>query len=187
MTARLSSRRASAQRGVALVVVLVLLLVATLLALASLRGTLLQARMGTSVVDRSLSFQAAEAALREGERIAAGRPEPAAGSGCVAGLCSKPDPDEPDDNERWLADGFWDDDSGKWREATVEVGDQTAKPRFIVELLDTGLPATGECTTSIDLSPDAGCFGTVNHYRMTAYFHAVGRADVMLQSVFAAP
>jgi type IV pilus assembly protein PilX len=175
------------QRGIALVVVLVLLLVATLLALAGLRDTLLQERMGAGVMDRCLSFQAAEAALREGERIAAGRPEPAAGSGCVAGLCSKPDPDDPADNQRWLADGFWDDDSGKWREATVEVGEETAKPRFIVELLDTGLPATGECTTSIDLSPDAGCFGTVNHYRVTAYVHAEGRADVMLQSVYAAP
>lgn len=179
--------RPAPQRGIALVVVLVLLLVATLLALAGLRNTLLQERMGAGVVDRALAFQAAEAALREGERIAAGRPTPAAGSGCVAGLCSKPDRDDPDDNQRWLADGFWDDDSGKWREATVEIGDQTAKPRFIVELLDTGLPATGDCTTSIDLSPDAGCFGTVNHYRITAYSHADGRADVMLQSVYAAP
>ncbi len=175
------------QRGIALVVVLVLLLVATLLALAGLRNTLLQERMGAGVVDRSLSFQAAEAALREGERIAAGRPTPAAGSGCVAGLCSKPDPDDPADNQRWLATGSWDDGSGKWREAAVEVGDQTAKPRCILELIDTGLPATGECTTSIDLSPDAGCFGTVNHYRITAYSHADGRADVMLQSVYAAP
>jgi hypothetical protein len=69
----------------------------------------------------------------------------------------------------------------------VEVGGQTATPRFIVELLDTGLPATGDCTTSIDVSPDAACFGTVNHYRVTAYSHAEGRADVMLQSIYVAP
>lgn len=175
------------QQGVVLVVVLVLLLVATLLALANLRNMLLEERMGAAVLDRSLAFQAAEAALREGERVAAGRPMPAAGSGCAAGLCSKPDPDEPDDNARWDAAGFWADGSGKWREATVKVGDQTVKPRFIVELLDAGLPATGECTTSIDVSPDATCFGTVNHYRITAYSHAEGRADVMLQSIYVAP
>lgn len=186
MRRKLPSRRPR-QQGIALAVVLILLLVATLLALAGLRNTLLEERMGASVLDRSLAFQAAEAALREGERLAAGRPAPAAGSGCVAGLCSKPDPDVAADNQRWAADGFWDDDSGTWREATVQVGSQTAKPRFIVELLDTGLPATGECTTSIDLSPDAGCFGTVNHYRITAYSHADGRADVMLQSIYAAP
>lgn len=184
---RVIPSRHSRQQGVALVVVLILLLVATLLALANVRNTLLEERMGASVLDRSLAFQGAEAALREGERVAAGRPMPAAGSGCVAGLCSKPDPDEPNDNERWLAAGFWDDGSGKWREATVEVGSQTATPRFIVELLDTGLPATGDCTTSIDVSPDAACFGTVNHYRITAYSHAEGRADVMLQSIYVAP
>jgi type IV pilus assembly protein PilX len=175
------------QQGVVLVVVLILLLVATLLALAGVRNTLLEERMSASVLDRSLAFQATEAALREGERVAAGRPLPAAGSGCVAGLCSKPDPDLPADNARWTADGFWADGSGKWREATVEVGGVTATPRFIVELLDTGLPATGDCTTSIDVSPDAACFGTVNHYRITAYSHADGRADVMLQSIYVAP
>jgi type IV pilus assembly protein PilX len=155
------------QEGVALAVVLILLLVLTLLALASLRTAVLQQRMSTSVADRGLAFQAVEAALREGEEIAATRPEPVAGSGCVSGLCSQPDPTKTDDNARWLADDFWDDGSGKWREAAATV-EGTAKPRFIVELLDTGLPATGDCTTSLDVSPDAGCFGTVNHYRITA-------------------
>lgn len=175
------------QRGVALVVVLVLLLVVTLLALASLRNALLEERMSASVLDRSLAFQAVEAALREGEALAATRPMPAAGSGCVAGLCSKPDPDVPGDNARWLATGFWADGSGTWREATVDLGAVTTKPRFVVELLDSGLPSSGECTTSIDVSPDASCFGTVNHYRITAYSQAEGRADVMIQSIYAVP
>ena len=175
------------EQGVALVVVMVLLVVVTLLALASLRNAILEERMSAAVYDRSLAFQAVEAALREGEALAAARPEPVAGSACVAGLCGKPDPDVASDNARWLADGFWDDASGTWRAATVEVGGITASPRFIVELLDDGLPASGECTTSIDVSPDAACSGTVNHYRITAYSHAEGRADVMLQSIYAVP
>lgn len=175
------------QRGVALVVVLLLLLVVTLLALASLRNTLLEERMSASVLDRSLAFQAAEAALREGEALAATRPEPAAGSGCSAGLCSEPDPANPADNARWQAAGFWADASGTWREATVEVAGTTAQPRFIVELLDTGLPASGECTTSIDMSPDAACSGSVSRYRITATSGAEGRADVMLQSIYVVP
>lgn len=175
------------ERGVALVVVLVLLVVVTLLALASLRNAILEERMSAAVHDRSLAFQAVEAALREGESVAAARPEPVAGSACVNGLCGKPDPDVPGDNARWEAAGFWDDASGTWREATVEIGGMTARPRFIVELLDTGLPSSGECTTSLDVSPDAGCSGTINHYRITAYSHADGRADVMLQSIYAVP
>lgn len=184
----MSRRRApGTQRGVALVVVLLLLLVVTLLALASLRNTLLEERMSASVMDRSLAFQAAEAALREGEALAATRPEPAAGSGCSAGLCSEPDPAVAGDNARWLAPGFWADGSGKWREATVDVGGTTVRPRFIVELLDTGLPATGECTTSIDMSPDAACSGSINRYRITATSGAEGRADVMLQTIYVVP
>ena len=81
---RARSLRPVRERGVALVVVLILLLVVTLLALASLRNALLAERMSASVLDRSLAFQAVEAALREGEAYAATRPVPTT-SGCVSG------------------------------------------------------------------------------------------------------
>src|SRR3546814_3712859 len=55
------------QRGASLIVVLILLLVVTLLGLAALRTTILQERMSANLFDRSLSFQAAETALREGQ------------------------------------------------------------------------------------------------------------------------
>jgi type IV pilus assembly protein PilX len=59
--------RARAQRGVALVVALILLVVALLIGLASARGTLLQERMSSNMYDRSLAFQRAEAGLRAAE------------------------------------------------------------------------------------------------------------------------
>jgi type IV pilus assembly protein PilX len=55
------------QRGAALIIVLLLLLVMTLLGLSSLRSTLLEERMTGAMFDRSLAFQVAESALREGE------------------------------------------------------------------------------------------------------------------------
>jgi type IV pilus assembly protein PilX len=55
------------QRGAALVVALILLVVATLIGLASSRDTVLQERMSSNSYDRSLAFQRAEAALRFGE------------------------------------------------------------------------------------------------------------------------
>ena len=68
MIARTHSIRAFArQKGAALTIVLILLLVVTLLGLASTRSSLLQERMSTSMYDRALAFQTAEAALREGE------------------------------------------------------------------------------------------------------------------------
>jgi type IV pilus assembly protein PilX len=55
------------QRGVALVVALVLLVVATLIGLAASRSTMLQERMSGNSFDRSLAFQRSESALRAAE------------------------------------------------------------------------------------------------------------------------
>lgn len=55
------------QRGVALVVALILLVVATLIGLAASRGTALQERMSANSYDRALAFQRSEAALRAAE------------------------------------------------------------------------------------------------------------------------
>ncbi len=55
------------QRGVALVVALVLLVVVTLVGLAAIRGTTMQQQMTSNFYDREIGFQAAEAGLRDGE------------------------------------------------------------------------------------------------------------------------
>lgn len=60
-------RSQKAQRGVALVVALILLVVATLIGLAASRGTMLQERMSSNTYDRSLAFQRSESALRAAE------------------------------------------------------------------------------------------------------------------------
>lgn len=54
----------AAQRGVALVVALVLLVIITLVGLAAVRGTILQQHMAANLFDRQVAFQSAEAALR---------------------------------------------------------------------------------------------------------------------------
>lgn len=63
--------RAHGQRGVSLVIILILLLIMTLLGLISLRATMMDERLSSNIYDRSLSFQAAERALREGETLVA--------------------------------------------------------------------------------------------------------------------
>ena len=55
------------ERGVALVVSLILLMLASLIGLASVRGTNLQERMSANMYDRSLAFQRAESTLRAAE------------------------------------------------------------------------------------------------------------------------
>lgn len=182
-----------AQEGIALAVVLVLLVVVTLLALAAMRGTLLQERMSSNVIDRGKGFQAAEAALRQGEgqaaenpRLKAGFPTAGCGTGEWQGYCAQPDPTDTSatgDNARW-DDANWEANS---RPSTVEVGSAGTAPRYMVELLQTGLPATGSCTTDLDVSPDASCTGDETIYRITARSAADGRADVTLQSTYVVP
>lgn len=166
------------QRGATLMVVLLLLLVMTLLALASLRGTLLGERMGANQFDRSLSFQAAEAALRAGEALAATRPVLPA-SGCAAGLCAKPDPAAA---EVWKSSPAW---AGA-PSITVTSGELSVQPQYIVELLADNVPPRGSCTTTGDLS-ETTCTGSERRYRITARSQAAGRAEVLLQSIYAVP
>lgn len=58
---------AARQKGATLLIALVMLIVMTLLGLASIRSTSMQERMGANLYDRSLAFQAVESALREAE------------------------------------------------------------------------------------------------------------------------
>lgn len=55
------------QRGAILVIALIMLLLLTIIGLASMRGTSLQESMSGNLRDSNISLQAAEAALRKGE------------------------------------------------------------------------------------------------------------------------
>src|SRR5690606_3767551 len=65
----LCSQHLGRERGAVLIVALVLLLVMTILGVSSLSSTTLQERMAGNLRDSNLAFQAAEAALREGEEF----------------------------------------------------------------------------------------------------------------------
>jgi len=60
------------QRGAVLLVGLIMLLLLTIIGMASIRGTDLQERMAGNMRDRSLAFEAAETALRRGEDTVSG-------------------------------------------------------------------------------------------------------------------
>lgn len=157
------------QRGASLIVVLLLLLIMTLLGLGVLRGVLLEERMSANMLDRGLGFQAAEAALREGEALAATEPT-VPGSGCNGdGVCATP---AAGDTDRWLDDGF----TG-WREAQAELGDLAVTPKFIIEYMGEAPTWTG-CDRKIPV--DDLCMRP--RYRITAISADADRAQVLLQT-----
>src|SRR3546814_1880084 len=77
------------QQGAALLVVMMVLLILTLLGIASLRGGIMQERMAANIATRSMSFQVAEAGLRQAELIARDGTVTFPSSGCSAGRCAK--------------------------------------------------------------------------------------------------
>ena len=165
----------SRQRGVSLIVSLVLLVIVTLLALGSLRGVLLQTRMSGTTTDRSLAFAAAEAALRDAERRAA---LASSGSfpvvGCTSGYCATP---AATDVPRWLDDSF----TG-WQSSTVAAPTDAGAPKVFVE--DMGdAPNWAGCENEIPRQTNC----STRRYRISAGSTADGRATVLVQSQFAAP
>lgn len=164
------------ERGAAMVVALVMLLVLTLLATASARMTLMEERMTGNTQDRNIAFQAAEAGLRAGEDEAQvpvlpdfavnadGLYTPAApGEDPVWQTVDWDDPDEV------LVSEELDDAPGMLADAQVS---------YIVEQLPR-VPTPGE-----DLSADA-TVDEATFYRVTARGVGVGgNATVTLQTTF---
>jgi type IV pilus assembly protein PilX len=169
----------SNQRGAALIVVLVLLLAMTMLGLASLRGTIMEERMSANMYDRSLAFQAAEAALREAESalmvpgVRASFPT-AADSCNAAGLCSTPEPGEDYVERVNRGDAFQ-----GWVDAS-EVSGLAGTPEYFVEYMGDA-PSWPLCDREIPRAPT--CMRP--RYRITARSQQEGRAEVVLQSSYA--
>lgn len=173
----------SRQRGISLVVVLILLVVMTLLGILSLRSGILQERMAGGAYDRSLSFEAAEQALRVAEaRI---RAYPAAppfpttnciNSGSEQGLCARPLANQA---ERWA--GITCTEGAPW----VQVGGVSTNakvPRYIIELMG---PVPPPWNPGCGKNPNDKC-QMLDTYRVTACSGdpANGRAMTILQTTF---
>jgi type IV pilus assembly protein PilX len=175
------------QDGAALITVIVLLLVMTILGLFSVRATVMEERMSAGMLDRSLAFQSAEAALVEGERRALLLATfPAMGT-CINGVCGPPNQ---------AATPVW-EVSTVWQAAPAVAASfegTAGAPRYIIEMIASGVPAfagAGECSTAGDVSgSDCTVTGVQRRFRITARSgtpaSSDGRAVVILQSILAA-
>ncbi|MBS0193216.1 MAG: pilus assembly protein [Proteobacteria bacterium] len=182
---RRSPSARSSQQGAALMVVLVLLVIMTLLGLASLRGALMGQRMSANTYDRNLSFQGAEAALREGEAVLATAPAATAfQNGCPSGLCSQPTATSgtPD---RWMNPSF-----AGWFSVTDPVllgalPSAAGTPQYFIEYMGLA-PNWPGCDQEIPMHPNC----LTPRYRVTARNAnpalAGDRAMVVLQTNYVA-
>lgn len=163
------------QHGISLIVSLILMAVAAMVALGSMRAVQLQTRMSGAAHDRSLAFQAAEAALREAEqRALAAQPTDFPSSDCISGFCAQA---LLTDNPRWLDDAF-----AGWRTATAAAPADAPVPEAIVEDQGDG-PNWMGCANEIPRQTNC----LTRRYLITSRSTADGRATVLVQSQFAAP
>jgi len=182
------------ERGIVLLVALIILLLVTVLGLTSVRILIMEERMSANSFDRNIAFQSAETALRAGEIIAGiqslkesgpnyGFPTVAMlcnnlnNGSCSNGLCSQP---HPNCNLARLES----DEFAGWVYASVGVAAISplapGKPQFFVEHLGSGFPCEPKNTTQ-----NLNC----QRYRITARSHDPfvfpERSVVVLQSIYA--
>jgi type IV pilus assembly protein PilX len=186
-----------AQRGISLIVSLVMLVVVTLIGLAAIGGTLMQEKIAGNAKDTNLAFQAAEAGLRDAETdiaqsITSGSAFTAAGNG---GLWTPPSTWPTPGSAPLWQQVDWTGDSNSLN-TTRAYGQFTgaqlpgmgtvpplyaAVPRYVIEKLSKVQPGAGDSMgQGIGASSSAGVY-----YRVSVYATG-GRPDthVVMQSIY---
>ena len=172
-TMRWSAQIGDDQKGSALVISLIMLLVVSLLAIGGLRSTILQERMSANLHDRELAFQAAEAALRAGERFLANNPPGVMPNG-NSGMYTQGHPNTPN----WLAPDAVVTAANAISYDTSNQAMQgvAAQPQYFIEELEVVPPGT---------ETELGPVSSVGYYRITARgFGGTLASVVVVSSVF---
>ncbi|MBM0107145.1 hypothetical protein JM946_20615 [Steroidobacter sp. S1-65] len=165
------------QRGVALVVSLILLVMATLIGLAGVRGTTLQERMSANMYDRSLAFQRAESALRAAEEAitSSGLITDLGGVDCSTGA-AVPCPVLPQNtfsgtNANWIA-----------VDAEHDVNDERTPgtPEYFIQFIGTG-SADGDL--GLNANAGYGSYGNLDSEGNVAFYRVTARSSAPADAV----
>lgn len=166
------------QSGAALIISLLILLVMTIIGVTAMQTNILEEKMAGNDRDRSLSLQAAEAALRAGEdTIEAIVSLAAAFDGTTAGLY-------PEDSiVDVFADATW--TAGNSIEYGTPIANVSTRPRYIIELIGKIGSATDDVNVGGGYGETSGQ-GTLYSFLITA--RGSGSSDsavTLLQSYYA--
>lgn len=162
---------AGSQRGAVLIIALIMLLVMTLIGVSNMTGTTMSERMAGNLTEYNIAFQAAEAALRDGESFLQTATLPDFNG--TNGLYKPAVGGTP---QVWNVTSNWTGTGSK--NYTGSIGGLAETPRYMIEELPA-VPAPGGTITSDTPAPETGM------YRITA--RATGRSDttiVLLQTTY---
>ena len=169
------------QRGIALFLSLVMLMLLTIAGVAAVQTTQLQARVARNVHDNLIALQAAERALREGERfLMTSRPDAARYT--PTGTDGLWRPTDFGEDSVWQAEAVWADGGSGSRRAGPVTG-AIAAPRYLIEWLTT---LTGPDNPHLLEQSTVASVPRTAIFRVTARgFGATRHARAQLQSTFA--
>jgi type IV pilus assembly protein PilX len=175
---RSRKHRSTQQRGVVLIMSLIMLVLMTLIGMAGIRAISKEERMVAQSYDRTLAFQASESALREAEVLieAAGRPSPVVNTACA--LTGAPSQVMVCGASPTPTISRWDDAAfASWTDATpVGTASLALTPQYFVEYLGGNFP----CKLNSTLAENC------KRYRISARPNAgSGRSSVVLQTIYA--
>ena len=183
MSTVIAFQRGSRQRGVVLVISLMMLLVLTLIGLAATRGTALEQRMTANQNDREVAFEAAEAALRYGEGTLSAPTTPSYTANTAGAYYKSTMTTTGANAQVWWNPSFW---SGAGNMGTYGGGIQPtpySAPQYYVVEYNAATAAQTQ-TTGQSLGQ-----GAQDKFQTIFYIYArgvgvTGNTSVILQSVF---
>lgn len=163
------------QRGVVLIVGLVMMLLLTIIGLAAVRGSGMQELMAGNVRDRNLAFQAAEAGLRMAESQAAFCTVFNGTNGCF------------EDLNTTAPVQLWVDNNWNTQARTAAIAlDVAQSPRYVIERIQQAAPVAGSSGGCIELDPtncSAASPTTQTFFRVTSLgYGGTVESQVMLQT-----
>lgn len=159
------------QRGVALVVSLLLLIIVAIVGLAAVRGTIMQQKMSSNAFDREQAFQAAEAALRVATAVLPTAPNQVARN-CQT-LAKSPNPclNNPFTDTTLPANSVYSVNSGSGSSTTFTASTvAAARPQYVIEFMGA-FDDPNSAGNNSNNSMCYGCNGSTSkayYYRITA-------------------
>ncbi|WGL18187.1 PilX N-terminal domain-containing pilus assembly protein [Microbulbifer bruguierae] len=166
------------QRGVTLLVGLIMVLLMTLVGMAAIRGSNMQELMAANMRDHNLALQAAEAALRAGEARLDANVLPAfTGTGENAELMQALE--EGGNSDYWA--GY------EWAEAktpTLNLKGVARQPQYIIEEVTTISSTSGVNGNAIDSASQMGQENMVVYRVSSRGFGGSEDTEIILQSTY---
>ncbi len=162
------------QRGIALVVTLLLLIAITVLTLSSMQRSTLQERMTANLYEHQLFVQQTESALRAAEDVLVSLlPNPAAVAGTQPGFYSLPIAGQPD---------RWEDPATVWQAPPAVNQMLDLQAEYIIEYVgEWPTPAAPDCDSATTIESD--CLSPT--FRITARTQpAANRPGVTMQTIW---